>query len=1015
MVQGASGQSIYCTDSYLTKPANAIISKTTENSIETAVLAFTDDKAPTLDVEHTTITVTSNQSGVNITNTYYAISENGTTYSDWQESNVFSNLTEGQTYYVKTKIVDDNGETESKSSFATIGTYVASLTENGEVTYYESVQQAISAASSSNSAEKSVVTMLKDETRETQVIISNGNNILLDLNGKTLTIENSTFAPLNGIYNNQGKLEIKDSMTTGKIVTSLTAEGLYDAYGIYNYKGTLTINNNVTLEVNRPETYKTNAYGIYDVSGITTLGNNDGDISLETPKITSTGYGLYKTGDGTFNFYDGIVTAAIGKSAVATSVWYTTPEEHTITTEANGIYNEIAYVKKIDLSKILITEWTIPVDADVVASTTGIPATTIKLPIPKHENNNYTVDWGEGKVEMFDSTADFPTHTYTNTVETTYTIKVTGTVNSFGYVSSWQAPTGTNGSSNYYTFTQYLTGLKSWGELNTKQYGFSYCINLGGEIPVATENSFKEVTYMGCLFKGCSNLTGSIPEDLFKYAINVTSFDNTFNGCKGLTGSIPENLFTNTTKVTSFGSTFASCSGLTEIPEKLFANTPEVTAFGSLFYMCSGLTCSIPAELFANTPKVTSFASTFYGCSNLTGSIPENLFVNTTKVTSFSQTFQGCRGLTGNIPKNLFVNTTEVTNISSVFHSCYSLTGSIPESLFSKTTKVTSFSGVFTGDYKLTGEIPEKLFANTPEVTDFSGTFHDCYGLSGSIPKNLFANTPKITNFFMTFRNCKNLTGEIPANLFKYTTKVTNFGNTFENCSKLTGNLPANLFKYTTEVTSFNRVFAGTGITGMVPAELFKNTIKATNYSGAFASCSITAGEIDIITTEDMVLNNMFSDCKNLQSLVLGEKFKHITNTEMFKNCSSLRAIILLNNPQDTSSAPIIGDATTLKLPDQTIFYVPIAESELAYEQAWAAQGYTADRIEQVIKAIEPNPDYVGLGEVYDDPGYTVAGFPSDGEESNNWKQYGFFVEIDGDPVDTSTVGSKWMKYRLRR
>jgi len=36
-----------------------------------------------------------------------------------------------------------------------------------------------------------------------------------------------------------------------------------------------------------------------------------------------------------------------------------------------------------------------------------------------------------------------------------------------------------------------------------------------------------------------------------------------------------------------------------------------------------------------------------------------------------------------------------------------------------------------------------------------------------------------------------------------------------------------------------------------------------------------------------------------------------------------------------------------------------------------------------------------------------------DGEEAIKWQQYGFRVQVNGMPVDTSTEGSKWINYIL--
>ena len=357
-----------------------------------------------------------------------------------------------------------------------------------------------------------------------------------------------------------------------------------------------------------------------------------------------------------------IVTATTTKNILSVTGVSSGKAKLTLSASAGAAYESKETTINVEVTeegKMLITEWTTPVDADEVSgdvltnesgdvlidengeSLLSGPTTTIKLPIPANANNSYTVDWGDGSVvETFDSTADFPSHTYTNTEETVYTIKVTGTVNSFGYASHYSKPTETNDKRNYYLFTQYLTGLKQWGELGAKSYGFSYCSNLSSTIPEPTENSMKNLTTAYCLFSECNNLTGEIPANLFEGATEITSFQKTFNNCSNITGSIPESLFEDITKTTTFGNTFTGCSKLTGF---------------------------IPETLFINNQKVIYFDYTFYGCSNLTGNIPENLFENTTEVIKFNNIFQGCTQLTGSIPERLFVNTTKVINFENIF------------------------------------------------------------------------------------------------------------------------------------------------------------------------------------------------------------------------------------------------------------------------------------------------------------------------------------------------------------
>mgnify|MGYP000431267170 CR=1 FL=1 len=83
-----------------------------------------DDIPPSTDepsavASTSTITVTSNQKdeGTGITSVKYAISEDGITWSEWQESDVFTALQPNKEYYVKTQATDNagnNSESESK-------------------------------------------------------------------------------------------------------------------------------------------------------------------------------------------------------------------------------------------------------------------------------------------------------------------------------------------------------------------------------------------------------------------------------------------------------------------------------------------------------------------------------------------------------------------------------------------------------------------------------------------------------------------------------------------------------------------------------------------------------------------------------------------------------------------------------------------------------------------------------------------------------------------------------------
>jgi len=643
---------------------------------------------------------------------------------------------------------------------------------------FETLEEAIAGATSGNT-----ITVLQDVPDDGSNAIVD-KNVILDTNGYTLT---KTTTPIR--VNSGSSLTI---IGTGEI-TTLTLD-----YAIYN-KGTLNVNSG---------TISGKTYAIQSESTAENMVIGDATMAVNNnnPVISGGEYAINAPNGFTFN--NGVIK---GTNAIPYQGEVTPRSLHYMVETSGPEENIYSAYLMFSTEDAIITEWTIPVDADKTNGTTATnksgdtitlgSQTTIKLPIPSNANNDYAVDWGDGsEFEVFDSSADFPTHTYTNTTETVYTIKVTGTVNSFGYYGDNPSkPTQTNSYKQYYTFVQYLTGLKQWGEVNATRYGFAYCEKLSSTIPEATENTFTKVKNMTSLFYNCELLRGNIPENLFASATEVTTFKNTFNWCRNLTGSIPENLFTNNTKNTSFFQTFLACEGLTgSLSENLFATNVNVTNFNSTFSACYGITGNIPPNLFKYNVNVVNMFRTFTGCG-FTGSIPENLFETNTKVNNFEWTFGGCSGLTGEIPEKLFRTNTEVTNFQITFVGCSGLTGNIPSSLFETNTKVQSFNGIFSGCSGLTGEIPATLFSTNTEATHFNSAFEGCSGLVGSIPSSLFTNNKEAINFKETFSECSGLTGIISEELFASQTKTIEiptswnssnskdyFGRTFYKCTGLT-------------------------------------------------------------------------------------------------------------------------------------------------------------------------------------------------------------------------------------
>ena len=349
---------------------------------------------------------------------------------------------------------------ESLESYALIPRYVASLTENGNTTYYTKLQSAIDAASTANPTTQSLVKLLNDETSVAYINVASGKNIKLDLNGYEVLVGNSSSSSLYGIYN-RATLEIIESVGNGAIHVSSSYTSSNSVYGLYNYSGAKLTFKSGNITVYKAEAYKSSTYGVYNGGGILNIGESGGTLSITTPSIESVNYGVY-TSNGTTNFYDGIITADKTKSIYGNINVETNCRINTV----EQVNNEVSYLVQVlvDESKAVITTWNIP-----------SANTTVKLPVSITNEMNLVVDWGDGsELEWIDRKA-FPTHTYTNAG--TYDVKVSGTALDFGHYTKDAIDT----SSNYYTFTKYVVGLKQWGEIGAERYGFASCTNLTGD------------------------------------------------------------------------------------------------------------------------------------------------------------------------------------------------------------------------------------------------------------------------------------------------------------------------------------------------------------------------------------------------------------------------------------------------------------------------------------------------------------------------------------------------------
>ena len=603
--------------------------------------------------------------------------------------------------------------------------------------------------------------------------------------------------------------------------------------------------------------------------------------------------------------------------------------------------SQISYAATSDM----ITEWTIP-----------SANTTIKLPV-QGTGLNVRVDWGDGSAKQTVTTS-FPTHTYATAG--TYEIKVWGTCPKWGYSSDYNVST----TSNYYTYTQYLTKVKQFGELGAQQYGFALCENLtevSGD-NLVTNRTFEKTTSMTYMFYKCSKLT-SLDVSRFDTA-NVTTMAFMFYYCSNLT-SLDVSGF-DTSKVTNMRYMFYNCSKLTSLDVSGF-DTSKATDMSYMFGACSNLT-SLDVSRF-DTANVTDMSWMFGKCSKLT-SLDVSRF-DTANVTTMAFMFDYCSNLTS-LDVSGF-DTSKVTNMRYMFYNCSKLT-SLDVSGFD-TSKATDMSYMFGACSKLTS-LDVSGF-DTSKVTNMAYMFYNCSKLT-SLDVSGF-DTSNVTTMSWMFGNCSNLTS-LDLSGFD-TSKVTYMSYMFYNCRNLTS----------LDVSGFD-------------------TSNVTIMEWMFYKCSnLTSLDVSGFDTSKVTnMQNMFLNCSKLKSLQLSNKFKIPTskNGSMFTNTTNLKSIIIVD------SEPLASQFTPVKsqLTGKT-FYVPSKSAETAYETSWVAD-FTADRIHPILELIGDEKITINKGETYLDAGYTVAGL--DIADAQYYNCYGYSVAKIGS-ISPSDTGTYTIKYQLKR
>lgn len=429
---------------------------------------------------------------------------------------------------------------------------------------------------------------------------------------------------------------------------------------------------------------------------------------------------------------------------------------------------------------------------------------------------NYTVDWGDGKIENYESGATaYHVYEYES---------FPGTETKFGYRQAIVTVT----PQSTFNLTSINLNEKFHAErVNNYNTGWMD-IRVSGELinkftisgPNFTHGYLESFSFVGgCsitdfsgFFARCYALQSVLLQDTSRGVV----FTEMFNGCALLK---TVSLF-DTSKGRDFRSMFAYCYGLKTIP--LF-NTENGTNFSYMFQNCIALK-RIP---LLNTAQGRAFFGMFSSCLSIT-SVP---LLDTGNGTDFGYMFGTCYILE-TIPQ---LNTSSGVNFYAMFGSCL-LLKEIP---VLDTSRGENFAGMFGSCATLKTVPPLK----TSSGTNFSNMFGGC----GSLKEVPQLDTSNGIDFTGMFFSC-NMLDEVPA---LDTARGYSFGSMFAGCTSLSR---SSIFE-TRETISYT----GCKLSRGAIVDIFKNlgsgvAQKAIMIDNNWGTTLLTEGDREIATKKGWLI-----------------------------------------------------------------------------------------------------------------------------------------------------------------
>jgi len=522
----------------------------------------------------------------------------------------------------------------------------------------------------------------------------------------------------------------------------------------------------------------------------------------------------------------------------------------------------------------------------------------------------YTVDWGDGIVQNFGSTAT-AVHNYV------YADISAGSLSTRGYRQAIVTVTPTVETNNFTLIDINIVGQGNLPKYATRWLDIAIggpqlsTLKVGGATTLVNHSMLEQFSLISCgsntslsnLFAQCYKLQ-SVP--VFNTTnITTSTFDanSMFYQCYSLT-TVPASI--DFTKHNNFFQMFTDCKSLVYFPA---INSPNNTLTRFMFSGCNSLRAIEPFDV----SKVTNAQSMFNACPNLQY-VPDLNF--STLLTNCDTMFATCRSLIS-AP---FINTFNVTTCGSMFSGCYSLI-SVPAYDF---RKVIGLSSIF-NDCRSIINFPN---LNLNVATDISGAFTNCYSMQTS---PYITGTNNITNCNNMFNGCQSLTNVILFNTANVTTmssmfancfslveipefntiKVTDIQNMFQNCASFKILPSLNLANVYTASSTFN------GCTALIQLPEL-NTSNLTIASTMFQNCSSLKVSPVMNTSKCTFMNSVFSGCSALKTVPLYNTSNATTIAGMFSNCLTLEEIPLIDTSKVTAAGfngPFNGCSSIYTLP----------------------------------------------------------------------------------------------------